>query len=171
MIDWILKSNRDKKKREAQEQKLKESLASAGRNQDQVVSSLESMLGELGRWDNYRRFAREITHLKRDQEEIARETKEIRPKTLGRDYKELDDQQQADLAKLGNRQIDLSRRLEKIQQQMGEMSRSLSESDPIAAATVADGLHQARQQAISGQMRTTSEQLEKNQLGQAVAQQ
>lgn len=150
---------------------LTESLASAGRNQDQVIASLESMLGELGRWDNYRRFAREITQLKRDQEEISRQTKEIRPNTLGRETKELDDQQQADLKKLSNRQVDLSRRLEKTQQQMAEMSRSLADSDPIAAATVGDGLHQARQQAISGQMRRTSEELEKNQLGQAVGRQ
>ncbi|MEX0679012.1 MAG: hypothetical protein WD063_18200 [Pirellulales bacterium] len=153
------------------DKELKDSLAGAGRNQDQVISSLESMLGELGRWDNYRRFARDITQFQRDQEEISRETKDMRPSTLGRDYKELNAQQQADLAKLGNRQVDLSRRLEKTQQQMAEMSRSLAETDPIAAATVGDGLHQARGQAISGQMRKTGEQLEKNQLGQAVEQQ
>ncbi|MEX0978050.1 MAG: hypothetical protein WDZ48_04325 [Pirellulales bacterium] len=150
---------------------LKQSLTSAGANQDQVVASLERMLSELGRWDNYRRFAREVTQLERDQQEILRQTKEVGAKTLGRDYKELDQQQQADLKKLGSQQIDLSRRLEKTQQQMAEMSQSLSETDPVAAATVADGLHQARQQAISGQMRSSSEQLERNQLGQAVEQQ
>lgn len=150
---------------------LRQSLATAGRNQQQVVSSLESMLGELGRWDNYRRFAREITQLRRDQQEIAKQTKELRPNTLGRDSKQLTAQQQADLAKLSNRQIDLSRRLEKIQQQMEQMSKSLAESDPIASATVADGLHQARQQAISGQMRSASEQVQRNQLGQAAQRQ
>jgi hypothetical protein len=150
---------------------LRQSLAGAAENQDHVIASLETMLGELGRWDNYRRFAREIGRLQRDQEEIAGQTKELGKKTLGRDFKELDDQQQADLTKLASQQVDLSRRLEKIQQQMGEMSRALEESDPIAAATVADGLHQARQQAISGQMRNTSEQLEHNQLGQAVERQ
>ncbi len=143
------------------------SLAGAGTNQDQVIDSLETMLSELGRWDNYRRFAREISQLKSDQEEIARQTKELGPQTLGRDFKELGEQQQADLKKLAAQQIDLSRRLEKTQQQMGEMSRSLTETDPIAAATISDGLHQARQQNISGQMRAGSEQLEKNQLGQA----
>jgi hypothetical protein len=153
------------------DEELKQSLASAGANQDQVVASLEKMLSELGRWDNYRRFAREVTQLERDQQEILRQTKEVGAKTLGRDYKALDQQQQADLKKLGSQQIDLSRRLEKTQQQMEEMRRSLSETDPVAAATVADGLHQAQQQAISGQMRASSEQLEKNQLGQAIEQQ
>lgn len=150
---------------------MRQSLASAAGNQDQVVVSLEKMLGELGRWDNYRRFAREIGQLKRDQEEIAGQTKETGKETLGREFKNLADQQQADLKKLASRQVELSRRLEKIQQQMAEMSRSLGETDPIAAATVGDGLHQARQQAISGQMRQAGEQLEHNQLGQAVEQQ
>ncbi len=146
-------------------------LASAGSNQDQVIDSLENMLSELGRWDNYRRFAREISQLERDQQEIAQQTKELAPQTLGRDSKELDEQQQADLKKLAAQQTDLSRRLEKTQQQMAEMSRSLGETDPIAAATISDGLHQAREQNISGQMRTSSEHLERNQLGQAAGEQ
>ncbi len=146
---------------------LKESLASAGQNQDRVVESLEQMLSELGRWDSYRRFARDVSQLQRDQEEIARQTNELSPRTLGRDFKDLPDQQQADLRKLASQQAELSRRLEKTQQQMAEMSRSLGETDPIAAATISDGLHQARQQAISDSMRKSGDQLEKNQLGQA----
>jgi hypothetical protein len=177
-LTGFIKAAQAKLPRESQESatapsdgELRKSLSSVAGNQDQVVASLEKMLSELGRWDNYRRFAREIAELKRDQEEIARQTKELGPKTLGRDQKELDEQQQADLKKLAGQQTELSRRLEKVQQQMAEMSRSLSESDPIAAATVSDGLHQARRQAISGQMRETSAQLERNQLGQAAAQQ
>jgi hypothetical protein len=51
------------------------------------------------------------------------------------------------------------------------MSKALTETDPLAAATLADGLHQARQRGLSGQMRSASEQVEKNQLGQAAQQQ
>ncbi len=150
---------------------VNQALRAAGQNQDQVITSLENMLNELGQWDSYRRFAREIAHLQRDQEEIARTTKEIGQRTLGRDSKELDAQQQADLKKLSNQQIELSRRLEKVQQQMAQMGQSLKLTDPISAATISDGLHQAQQQAISGQMRQSSQQIEKNQLGQAAQQQ
>ncbi len=129
------------------------------------------MLSELGQWDSYRRFAREIAQLQRDQEEIARATKEMGGKTLGREAKDLDAQQQADLKKLASLQNELSRRLEKTQQQMAQMSRSLKQSDPLSSATISDGLHQAQQQGISGQMRQAGGQLEKNQLGQAAAQQ
>ncbi|REK09392.1 MAG: hypothetical protein DWQ37_18300 [Planctomycetota bacterium] len=152
-------------------EELKSAMASVGANQDHVVSSLEQLLGDLSRWDNYRRFARDIGQLERDQQEIARRTKELAAETLGRELKQLDEQQQADLKKLGSEQIDLSRRLEKIEQQMSQMSNSLAETDPLAASTLADGLHQARQRAISGQMREASGQVERNQLGQATQQQ
>ena len=123
---------------------VSKSLASAGEHQDQVIGSLEKMLSELGQWDNYRRFSRDVAEVQRDQHEIAQATQELQPKTVGRDAKELDAQQQADLQKLSQRQIELSRRLEKIQQQMSQMSRSVKQSDPLSAATISDGLHQAR---------------------------
>ncbi len=146
---------------------LKQSLAATAENQDQVIGSLEKLLGDLSQWDNYRRFAREIASLGRQQQEIARATKEIGSKTLGRETKDLEPQQQADLKKLALDQTELSRRLEKVQQQMNAMTKSGGQSDPIAAATVADGLHHAQRRAIAGQMRRAGEQLERNQLGQA----
>ncbi len=149
------------------EAQLKESLTATAENQDQVIGSLEKLLGELSQWDNYRRFAREIAALGRQQQEIARATKEIGPQTLGRETKELEPQQQADLKKLAQEQTDLSRRLEKVQQQMSAMTKAGGQSDPIAAATVSDGLHHAQRQAIAGRMRRAGEQLERNQLGQA----
>ncbi len=150
---------------------VKESLSAVGQNQDQVIASLENMLTDLGQWDNYRRFAREVAQLQRDQEEISRATSQIGQKTLGRDLKDLDAQQQADLRKLANLEGDLSRRLEKTQQQMGQMSGDIKQSDPLSSATIADGLHHAQERAISGQMRQASGRLENNQLGQAQQQQ
>ena len=101
---------------------LKKSLTAAGANQDRVISSLEGMLDELKQWDNFRRFARDVAQLQRDQEAVAEATKQAAQKTLGRDVKDLDTQQQADLKKLAGNQAELSRRLEKTQQQMAQMS-------------------------------------------------
>ena len=147
---------------------VEESLAAAGKNQDLVIESLEAMIDDLRQWDNYRRFAREVAQLQAAQEEISTATKEIAKKTLGRDAKDLDQQQQADLRKLANDQTQLSRRLQKTQQQMAHMSASLAQSDPLASAAIADGLHHAQQQAISGQMRRASQRIADNQLAQAV---
>ena len=150
---------------------VKESFSSVGANQDQVIASLERMTSELGQWDNYRRFARDIAQLEREQKEIHESTSGLGQKTLGRDLKDLDAQTQADLKKLADRQAELSRRLEKSQQQMAQMAASLKATDPLAAATIDDAVHQAQQQAISGQMRQAAGRLEKNQLGQANQQQ
>jgi len=150
---------------------LKKSLAAAGANQDRVISSLEGMLDELKQWDNFRRFARDVAQLQRDQEAVAEATKQAAQKTLGRDVKDLDAQQQADLKKLAGNQAELSRRLEKTQQQMAQMSSALKQTDPLSAAAISDGLHQAQEEAISGKMRETSDRIEQNQLAQAAAQQ
>ena len=58
------------------------SLADAGKHQDQIIQSLEQMLAELAEWDNYRRFHRDVSQLKRDQEDLARQTEELGTKTL-----------------------------------------------------------------------------------------
>ena len=155
----------------ADDARLKESLVATATNQDQVVSSLEKLLAELSQWDNYRRFAREIAALGREQQELARATAEIGQQTLGREAKDLEPQQQADLKKLALKQADLSRRLEKVQQQMAAMTKAGNQTDPIATATVADGLHHAQRQVIAGRMRRAGEQVERNQLGQAAEQQ
>jgi hypothetical protein len=75
---------------------LAASLANAGRHQDEVVGSLERMLGDLAQWDNYRRFHREIAQLLRDQEEIATQTKEVGRQTLASQWRDLDPRQQED---------------------------------------------------------------------------
>jgi hypothetical protein len=143
------------------------SLTAAGGQQDEVIASLEQMLGELSQWDNYRRFHREITQLKTDQEEVARQTSDIGRETITKDPGDLTSQQQADLKKLAQRQQELGRRFDKLQQQMGEMESELEKNDPLAAGVIEDALHQARQQGISGKMREAGQSVEQNQVGQA----
>ncbi|MEX2112710.1 MAG: hypothetical protein WD845_05960, partial [Pirellulales bacterium] len=150
---------------------IEQSLSAAGQSQDAVIESLDDMIDDLRQWDNYRRFAREVAQLQAAQEQLSKATRQIAEKTLGRDAKELAAQQQADLQKLAAEQTDLSRRLEKTQQQMSQMADSLEQTDPLAAAAINDGLHHARKQGISGQMWQTSERLEQNQLSQAATQQ
>lgn len=144
---------------------VKDALTAAGQHQDAVIKSLETMLGELSQWDNYRRFARDIGQVQREQENLAERVRQIGGETRGKDVKELNAQQQADLKKLGAQQQDLARRFERVQQQMDDMQRTLQDSDPLAAATIADALDQSRKQAVSGQMRQSGNQIEKNQTG------
>lgn len=144
-----------------------ESLQRAGQQQDAVLASLERMLGDLSQWDNYRRFHREVGALQREQQALTEEAAKVGRDTVSLDAQELTPQQQADMKKLGARQIDLARRLEAIEQQMNEAQRSLADEDPLAAETLNDAVHTSRQAGVGGAMRDAARQLEQNQIGQA----
>lgn len=144
-------------------------LAAAGRHQDEVIQSLERMLGELAEWDNYRRFHREIGQLRHDQEALNEQTAELGRQTLTKDFKDLTPQQQTDLKKLAARQLELSRQFDKIEQRMERTAADLESHDPLAAGTISDALHEAREQAVAGGMRQAGRQVGGNQIGQATA--
>jgi hypothetical protein len=147
------------------------SLAEAGKHQDQVIASLERLLGELAEWDKYRRFHREISRLLQEQEELTGRSAEVGRRTLSKELKELLPQEVADLKILAGQQLELARQFDRIQQRMDQATVELRPDDPLAAETVADALAEARRLAISGQMLSAGGQLESNQIGQATARQ
>jgi len=148
---------------------LARSLENAGRHQEQVIDSLQRLLGGLSQWDNYRRFHREIGQLLRDQRELQQRSTEVGRRTLARNLEDLAPQDLADLKILAGRQTELARRLDCIQQAMDQAARQLQQADPLAAETLADALAETRRLAISGQMRTAGEQLRTNRIGQLAA--
>ena len=162
-----LKSSQADGDQPGRKEPAKRALAAAGEHQDEVIRSLEQMLGELSEWDNYRRFHREIGQLRHDQEAVNEQTEELGRQTLTKDFKDLTGQQQADLKKLAARQLELSRQFDKIEQRMQRMADELEGRDPLAAGAISDALAEAREQAIGGRMRETGRQLGENQLGQA----
>ncbi|HUT90689.1 MAG TPA: DUF4175 family protein, partial [Thermoguttaceae bacterium] len=147
------------------------SLAAAGRHQDQVIGSLEQMLDQLGQWDRYRRFHSQISQLLREQEGLRENTKELGSRTLTKGLEDLLPQESADLKILARRQFDLARDLDGIQQAMQRAVAQLRESNPLFAETVSDALRRAQELAISGQMRSAASGIGENQMGQAVGRQ
>ncbi len=146
------------------------SLAGAGRHQDQVVAALEAMLGRMNQWDSYRRFFRDVEQLLSDQEELARGTAEVGRRTLTKELKDLQPQELADLKVLAERQLDLARRLDRLQQEMDAVSRQLQATDPLAAGNVADAAEEARSLAVAAQMHSAAGSLQDNQIGQVTQQ-
>jgi len=147
---------------------LRDALASAGRGQDEVIALLEDLLGDLSQWDSYRRFAREVSRIRREQQTITEQTDQLRLDTLGQRPEDLSPQDKAGLKRQSERQAELARRLDKILGRMDQVRGELVDTEPLAAEMLADALHLARQTAISGQMRESGRQIEANQLGQAV---
>jgi hypothetical protein len=146
-------------------------LAAAGKHQDQVIATLEKLIGELGRWDSYRRFHREIAQLQRDQEELSRQATDLGRRTLAKEIQDLLPQEAADLKINARQQAELAGQWEHIQQEMQSSVALLQESDPPAAKTVTAALHRAQDLAIGGRMRSAGDDIQQNQMGRAIAQQ
>lgn len=142
-------------------------LADAADKQGQVIEQLEQLLGEMAKWENYRRFAREIGRLQREQADLEQRTDDVRLQTLSRDWESLTPEQRAQLLRLGQEQVGLAQRLDKLQSRMSRASEQLADDDPLAAETLSDGAEAAQRLAISGRMREIARRLGSNQVGQA----
>jgi hypothetical protein len=146
---------------------LRAALRGAGEKQDEVIATLENLLGEFTQWDSYRRFAREISRLRQSQQQLRQDTEQTRLDTLGKDLNQLSSQEQANLKRLAERQAELARQFDRIQGRMAEMQIELRETEPLAAETLADALEVARRTAIGGKMRESGRDIERNRVGQA----
>ncbi len=161
----------DDRQRTPQDEAVGNTLSTAGNSQDTVIQSLESLLSELGQWNNYRQFAQEIGQVRREQHELAEQTAELGRRTLTRGIEDLTPQELADLNKLAQQQQALSHRFERVVQGMRQMRDQLESEDPLTADTLSDALEESRQRSISGQMSNAGQQVQRNQVGQAVAMQ
>lgn len=152
----------------AEDQQIAAAIATAGQRQDEVIESLERMLNDLGQWDNYRQFSRDLGDLRRQQRELTKQTAELGRQIVSQSENGATAQQRADLDKLGQEQLDLARQFEKLQQRMQEMAAQMAD-DPLAAQALTDAVELAREQMTSGRMRDAGQAAAQNQAGQASA--
>jgi hypothetical protein len=145
---------------------IKQRLDLAGSHQDQVIDSLERLRSQLAKWDSYRRFAREISQLRRKQVALAGDTAERHLTILGRDFRQLNTSDRARLRQLAERQFELARELERILGRMEQMQLELADADPLASETIGDAVDIARRLAIAEEMRRAGRDIETNRLGQ-----
>ena len=140
----------------------------AVKHQDQVIASLSQMLGQLSQWDNYRRFYRDVAEMVRQQEELARRALSTARTTLAQDPKDLQPQQVAELSFAARGELELALRLEQLQESLHQAGRQMADSDPLAAGTVADAATEIERRGISAAMRAAMDNLQRNQMGQAI---
>ena len=146
-------------------------LTDAGRDQDAIAAALERLLGDLAEWNSFRGVARELVQVRHDLADVQQATKSLGAQTLTQDVRDLSPQQQADLKKLSERQLDLARQFDKLQGRLEQVGSQLRTSDPLAADSLADALQLARRQAPSGLMNDAARSVEANHIGDALDQQ
>jgi hypothetical protein len=148
--------------------RMARSLTTAITAQSGVVAALEKLLDELAEWTDYRAVAREVAEIQNVQREVLKRTTTMQPATLGRDYKDLTPQQQADLTNIAAAQSELARRFDKLQQRMEQLQEKIRQSSPLAADSLADAVELARRLAVGSDMRDSARFVEGNRLGQSV---
>ncbi len=152
-----------------QRDKVASSLESAAAAQDRVAETLSQMIDSMKQWVNFRHFHQEIGEVARQQEQIAQETADLGRKTLSRDVADLDPQQRADLQKLAQRQAELARRLNRVEQRLDDAASAAQQEDPLTADSMADALAHTRGNRVAEGMRQAAQNVEQNRLGQAGA--
>ena len=143
------------------------SLTAARDGQQRVIDTLAALLKDLSRWDDYRRFYREMAQLAREQEDLAQRTSDAGRQTMGRNPRDLPPEELATLRTLGAAQLDLAQRLDRLTVDMELAVGQLEASNPLAADTVRLAVEEVRRLAMSDLMRTGSENVSQNRIGQA----
>ena len=136
--------------------------------QADVLTTLTELIRDLTQWRDRRDLAREISELAKTQATLNRDTSELAPQTLGKSMSQLPSQQQADVAKLADRQSRQAERIEQLRQRLTDVDRTPT-SDPDAGVRVTseEVVTELDQRALVAKTREAAREVAENNLGQA----
>ncbi len=143
--------------------RLAESFPEIAARQAEVLTTLIELIRDLTQWRDRRDLAREVGELAKAQETLNRDTSELAPQTLGKSASQLPSQQQADVAKLADRQ---SRQAERIEQLRQRLASAESEDKGIRAASD-EVVNELDERALAAKAREAAREVAENNLGQA----
>lgn len=146
----------------------REPLMAVGRHQQEVIDTLDRLTASLAESESFRRFHREISTLRREQQDIQHDSRELARRTLTKEINKLSTQERADLEKLAARQLELAREFDRIQQRMQRTADEAAGSDPLSAGSISDALAQSREQGLSQRMHESGREIAANRFGQAI---
>jgi hypothetical protein len=152
---------------------LKESLAQAEKNQKAIADELQRMRDALGEFETYRGIVQDAKKIQKEHEDGMKATAEQakKPNLADKPADALTPQDKADLASDAERQKETARNLANLENKMGEMADKIADKDPGSAAALKEAAQQSRERGTVGKMDKAAEGLEKNQMGQAQADQ
>ena len=147
----------------------RKSLAEAKTNQKAIADELQKMLDGLSEFETYRGVVKDAQSLLKKQEETMKQSADAatKPDLMGKSAEALSPEQKAELGNLAGRQNEVAKGLQDLLERMDELSKRLSESDPLASSAMRDAAENSRKQGTSAKMGEAAGQLEKNQMGQA----
>ncbi len=147
----------------------KESLAEAQTNQKAIADELKKMLDGLSEFETYRGVVKDAEKLLKEHEQVMKQTSEAsaKPDLTGKTPEQLTPEQKADLANLAARQSNVGRETQSLQEKLGQMSKRLEESDPLASSAMKEAADQLQKQGTAAKVNEAADRLERNQMGAA----
>ncbi|MGE3314488.1 MAG: hypothetical protein AB7O26_05175 [Planctomycetaceae bacterium] len=131
-----------------------------------VIEGLDEVLRDLGKWRDQRELQAELEGLISRQKDLNRETADVGKKTLTRALPELSPQEQADLARLAERQTQQADRLQKFADELKHApDGGTQQNEP--GASVGDARERLERQANESRMRAIADRLRLNRIGEA----
>lgn len=146
-----------------------QSLATAGGEQDEVVQSLEELIGQMSDWSDYQQFAQELAELEGRQRELRQETarEAARAAAEGRN----EPARKAAREKLAAAQGEVARRFSKLQESMRRAANRQEGEADTSDQALEDALAEAETRATAGKFDQAARQLSEGKLGRSTQQQ
>jgi hypothetical protein len=141
-------------------------LERAKENQDAVLESLALMRGKLLQWRMRNDLLKELGDLISGQQRVQQDATEIGRETLGRrGLEQLKPQEEADLAKVSDRQRRQADRLDEFRETLKTQSADKSKASQNGNGTLQDAQQHIEENATASKMRQTADALKRNQVG------
>ncbi len=142
-------------------------LSKTDEHQKALLDSLDGMRNSMSKWRKHRNLTSDLKDVVAGQESVNQQTAEIGRETISRPLNRLKPQQQAELAKLRERQRKQAEELDHFRRRLDETAKQLAQENPKLADPLLNAADELDQRATSGRMRESANQIGKNQIGQA----
>ncbi|HVW03335.1 MAG TPA: DUF4175 family protein, partial [Planctomycetaceae bacterium] len=144
-------------------------LERAGENQAAVRDALQELVEDLAQWRDQRDVQREVGELISGETGLRDETSEIGKRTVGKPLRDLAPQDQADLARLAERQHKQAEQTEQLGDKLQKLINREQENNPAGAQALQEALDAIKQQGVAEQMEQAAQQIGSNKVGEASA--
>ncbi len=166
----------DQATRQMSSDNLSEPSQALRENQQRAADRLNDLIALLDQGRDALGMQLDLSRLKTEQENLAQDTRELLPQTVGRPTEALPDDVKQQLKEIADRQGELTNQAREMIEQMRTAAERLSkqsenDADKAQAQAIAEAAAIAAQQGLTQTMQEAQEASENNQLSQAGQQQ
>ncbi len=165
-------ARREEKESAAQKQKQEQ----AQRHQDNVAQAMKDLAGLLDEGKSALALQSQLRQLEGAQKKLADETRDLLPRTAGRNANELNEQDKKELDRIAQEQKNLARQADELVKQMKAAAEVLDQQgdkpqDKAAAQSLNEAANIAQRQGLKEKMEQAGKDTQENKLSQAGDQQ